>query len=327
MFYVGIDVSKRSVDVCLLAEGTKGKRKTKTLANGKDSAQILIKWLALHQCDLNQTHVIVEATGIYHEYLACGLHQMRILVSVVNPCRSREFAKAMGIFTKTDAVDAYVLASYGCLKQPDAWFPPTEEIRKLRALLQHRDSLLNDKLRIDNRLGTLKSTEAIKEVLDSLLSINQNLKDEIARAERLISNHIAQHNLLKNDLTLLMSIDGIGKQIGWNMLALLRGNDFKSAEQVAAYLGVAPVERRSGTSVHGRTRMSKIGPSSVRAKLYMGALTAIRKNNHVKALYERLLAKGKMKMSALGAAMRKLVHLCYGVLHTQQPYERNYQVK
>ncbi|VFS46850.1 Transposase IS116/IS110/IS902 family [Budvicia aquatica] len=290
----------------------------------------------LQKCNLNQAHIIVEATGIYHEHLACGFHQKEILISVINPCRSRDFAKAMGIFTKTDAVDAYVLACsgmfwhvlacYGCLKQPTGWVPPSEEIRKLKVLLQHRDSLLDDKLRMDNRLDMLKSTKATKEVVESLSLINQNLKDEIARIERLISSHIDQHPELKNDLKLLTSIDGIGKQIGWNMLVVLRGNDFKSAEQAAAYLGVVPVERRSGTSVHGRTRLSKRGPSSIRAKLYMGALTAISKNSHVKNLYDRLLLKGKIKMSAIGAAMRKLVHLCYGVLHTQQPYDKNYKI-
>lgn len=109
MYYVGIDVSKRSVDVCLLAEGSKGSRKTKTLSNGQDSAQTLAKWLILQKCEISQTHVIMEATGIYHEYLSRGLYQMGILTSVINPCRSRAFAKAMGIFTKTDLV----LCRYG----------------------------------------------------------------------------------------------------------------------------------------------------------------------------------------------------------------------
>jgi len=154
-----------------------------------------------------------------------------------------------------------------------------------------------------------------------------NLKEEIARIERLISDHIDRHPGLKNDLKLLESIDGVGKQIGLNMLAVLRGNEFTSAEQVAAYVGVAPVERRSGTSVHRRTKLSKMGSSSMRAKLYMGALTAISCNAHVKALYERLLLKGKAKMSAIGAAMRKQVHLCYGVLHTQQLYDKHYRIE
>ncbi|GKW14001.1 IS110 family transposase [Pectobacterium carotovorum subsp. carotovorum] len=326
MYYVGIDISKRFIDVCLLVDGIKGKRKTKVLPNGTNPTKSLVQWLALQKCEPVQTHIIIESTGIYHEHLAYGLHQAGILVSVINPHRVREFAKGMGILTKTDKVDAYVLACYGCLKQPENWLPPSQEIRKLKVLLQHRDSLLNDKQRIENRLSTLKSTTAPEEVLTSLESIERNLKNELARIERLIAEHIDKHPGLKNDLKLLKSIDGVGEQIGWNMLAIIRGNNFRSAEQVAAYLGVIPIERRSGTSVCGRARLSKIGPPGIRAKLYMGAIAAISWNSHVKALYERLRLKGKAKMVAIGAAMRKLVHLCYGVLHTQRPYDKNHGV-
>jgi len=108
------------------------------------------------------------------------------------------------------------------------------------------------------------------------------------------------------------------------LLPIVLRNSFDSAEQVAAYLGLVPVESKSGTSVSGRPHLSKNGPSHIRATLYMAAVVAIRYNPHVKALYERLLAKGKSKMSALGAAMRKLVHLCFGVLRTRQPYCANY---
>ncbi|APS28608.1 IS110 family transposase [Pectobacterium brasiliense] len=324
MYYVGIDISKRFIDVCLLVDGIKGKRKTKVLPNGTNSTESLAQWLALQKCEPVQAHIIIESTGIYHEHLTYGLHQAGILVSVINPHRIREFAKGMGILTKTDKVDAYVLACYGCLKQPDGWSPPSEEVRKLKALLQHRDNLLNDKQRIENRLNTLKSTRSPEEILGSLESIEKNLKDELARIERLIADHIDKYPGLKNDLKLLKSISGIGEQIGWNMLAIIRSNNFRSAEQVASYLGVIPVERRSGSSVRGRARLSKIGPPGIRAKLYMGAIAAISHNHHVKAQYERLLLKGKSKMLAIGAAMRKLVHLCYGVLHTQQPYDKNY---
>ncbi|MCL6371291.1 IS110 family transposase, partial [Pectobacterium polaris] len=183
-----------------------------------------------------------------------GLHQSGIAVSVINPHRLREFARGMGILTKTDKVDAYVLACYGCLRQPEGWTPPSPEIRKLRALLQHRDSLLGDKQRLENRLSTLNATLTTEEVVTSLESMVQHVKGELGRIERLIEDHIDRHPGLKNDLKLLKSIDGVGDQIGWNMLATIRGSNFRSAEQVAAYLGVIPVERRSGTSVRGRAR-------------------------------------------------------------------------
>jgi transposase len=104
----------------------------------------------------------------------------------------------------------------------------------------------------------------------------------------------------------------------------MRASSFRSAEQLAAYLGVVPIERQSGTSVLGRARLSKAGPARIRALLYMSAIVGIRHNRHVKTLYERLLAKGKCKMAALGAAMRKIVHLCFGVLKNQIPYRENF---
>jgi transposase len=153
--------------------------------------------------------------------------------------------------------------------------------------------------------------------------INQGLTE----IEEFIKQTVEQHPGLKKDLELLTSIKGVGPQLGLNMLVVLRANDFSGATQAAAYLGVIPVEKQSGTSVRGRVRLSKTGPPEIRAKLFMSALTAIRFNPHVEELYNRLINKGKAKMLALGAATRKLVHLCYGVLHTQQSYDKNYAVE
>ena len=115
-----------------------------------------------------------------------------------------------------------------------------------------------------------------------------------------------------------------GRQVGTHLLVILPSHAFLSAEQLAAYVGWVPVERQSGTSVRGRPRLSKAGPARVRAILYMAAVVAIRYNPHIKSLYERLLARGKAKKAALGAAMRKLVHLCFGVIKTRTPYQANY---
>jgi len=168
MYYVGIDVSKLTIDVCLLNEGIKDKRKTKKLSNGLTPAKDLVDWLTLQKRDPRQAHIIMEATGTYHEHLAYGLHQAGILVSVINPYRVREFAKGTGMLTKTDTADAYVIACFGCLTESDGWVPPSKEARKLKALLQYRDSLLADKQRMDNRLDNIsESVEAVKEVVES----------------------------------------------------------------------------------------------------------------------------------------------------------------
>jgi transposase len=106
----------------------------------------------------------------------------------------------------------------------------------------------------------------------------------------------------------------------------MHNHDFQSGEQLAAYLGLVPVERQSGTSIQGRPRLSKAGSAHIRAVLYIAATVATKHNPHIKALYQRLQECGKTKMPALGAAMRKLVHLCFGVLKTREPYQVNYAI-
>ncbi|MBV6695460.1 IS110 family transposase [Serratia quinivorans] len=324
MYHVGIDVSKAKLDVCLLSQDINGKRKNKSLPNNHQSAAKLIEWLILQKCSLEQTYVVMEATGVYHEILLYALHNEGLHVSLANPARVRSFTRGMDILTKNDGVDAYAIACYSLLKRPDKWTPPPEEVCILKALLRHRDALMEDVLRVRNRYEKAGSTTTSPIVLASLVKIRTQLEAELAEIERLISEHIDNHPGLKDDMKLLNSIKAVGPQLGRNMLVILRSYHFTSAEQAAAYLGVVPIERQSGSSVRGRPKLSKAGPSDMRKKLFMAALTAIKYNPHIKAHYERLTGQGKSKMSALGAAMRKLVHLCYGVLHTQKNYDENY---
>lgn len=136
----------------------------------------------------------------------------------------------------------------------------------------------------------------------------------------MIEQHIDNEPQLKEDKQLLESIPGVGKVLSRYMMSLFQSRDFNSAAQMAAFVGTVPMEYQSGTSVNRRPRMSKAGSAKIRAKLYLPAVVATRYNPDAKALYERLLEKGKSKMSALGAVMRKLVHICFGVLKHQQCY-------
>lgn len=324
MYQLGIDVSKAKLDVCLLCDGIKGKRKTKSFGNTAGVAQKLAAWLLDKQCPLSQVCAVMEATGSYHENVAFGLYEQGLHVVVANPSRVRELAKGMGILTKNDTVDAFVLACYGALKEPEPWTPPPEEIRLLRALLRRRDALLEDVIREENRLEKTEGAHTPEVISRSIKKMIEAIRSELKAVEKLIAEHIDNHPNLKKDLNYLTSIKGVGPQLGMHMLALLRGNQFNCAQQAAAYIGVVPIERASGTSVQGRSHLSKTGPAEMRAKLFMCAMTAVKYNKHINAQYKRLLEKGKSKMSALGAAMRKLVHLCYGVLAHQQFYDENY---
>ena len=147
------------------------------------------------------------------------------------------------------------------------------------------------------------------------------LKAEKKRLEDLIKRHFNQHPNLKEDRALLESIPGIGPIVSRLMISVIRSRNFKAAPQCAAFLGLVPVQHESGSSVRGKSRLSKAGNARIRTKLYMAAIVAIKHNPDIKQQYERLLKNGKSKMSALGAAMRKLVQICFGVLKHQTPYQ------
>lgn len=325
MFYLGIDVAKAKLDCYLVLNNESYKGKAKVVGNTPQGLADLLAWLTKNYIPHDQLHVVMEGTGVYHELAATRLHQAGVCVSVANPAHVKHFGQGLAIRTKTDKVDSQVLARYCAMIRPARWMPPPAEARILKGLLARREAILQDLLREKNRQEKAESTvtpELIHQSInDSIAFLNTQLK----KLQSQIDDHIDRHPGLKNDLDLLQTIPAIGPQSSMQLLAVIHTHQFTSAEQLSAYLGLVPVERQSGSSLLGRAKLSKAGPARVRAVLYMAAVVATRHNPHVKALFERLLARGKSKMSALGACMRKLVHLCFGVLKTQKKYQAEYQ--
>lgn len=327
MFFIGIDVSKAKLDCSLLLDVSSLKRRAKVVTNSKAGIADLLAWCAKQQVAPPTLHAILEGTGVYHEQAALALSDAGVTVSIVNPAQVKDFGRSLGIRTKTDGVDSVVLARYGALLNPRPWTPPTSEARALQALLSRREAIAQDLQRERNRLEKADATETPVLVRDSLVESIDFLAKQLAKLQQDIDDHIDQHPILKDDQALLLSIPAVGQQVSHHVLAVMHCHSFQSAEQLAAYLGLVPVERQSGSSLLGRPRLSKAGPARVRAVLYMAAIVGTQHNPHIKALYQRLQARGKTKMSALGAAMRKLVHLCFGVLKTRKPYQADYALK
>lgn len=320
MHYLGIDVAKAKLDCCLLLADDK--RKYKVISNNKAGFIDLLAWLQ-RQGALD-VHAVMEGTGVYHEPAAYALHEAGLVVSIVNPAQVKDFGKGLAVRTKTDRVDSLVLARFGQLIKPEAWLAPPPQARYLQALLARREAVAMDLQRERNRCEKYAATDTPALVQESISASIAFLSDQLKKLQQQIDDHIDQNPELKKDLGLLKSIPAIGQQTASRMLAVMHTHQFDRAEQLAAYLGLVPVERQSGSSVHGRSRLSKTGPASIRAVLYMAALVAIKHNRHIKESYQRLLAKGKSKMAALGAAMRKLVHLCFGVIKNQSLYQIDY---
>lgn len=321
MFYLGTDVSKAKLDCTLFDISTK-KQKSKVFPNTSAGFKQLLEWLIKLQA--TAPHVIMEPTGVYHEPAALALSDAGLTLSLVNPAQLRKFAQGLGVKTKTDKADSAVLARYGATQNPPAWQPPSHSARTLKALLTRRDAVADDLLRERNRQEAANATDTPSSVLRSIQDSIAFMESELGRLQKMINDHIDNDPDLREKKDLLETIPGVGPRVSDHITALFAARTFERAEQLAAYLGLVPVQWESGSSVKGRPRMSKAGPAHLRKLLYMPAVVATRHNPHIKAHYERLLDKGKSKMAALGAAMRKLAHLCFGVVNSGKPYAANF---
>jgi transposase len=333
MFYLGIDVAKAKLDCCLLIDEQAQRKRNKSVTNNANGISQLLAWLAkqLPEQPPSQSpdtvpqhiHAIMESTGTYHQQAAALLHRAGVQVSICNPAQVRHFAQGIGVRSKDDSIDSHVLARYGQMINPQPWQPEPEAVQILCALLTRRQVMHQERQREQARQSKLPTaTLHINAVHQSLRKSIDFLDSQIKALDTLIEQHIRQDPQLKQDKALLLSIPAVGPRVACQMLQLMHAKRFTIAEQLAAYVGIIPVKRQSGTSLNGRSRLSKA--SKLRATSYMAAMGACRHNPHIKAHYQRLLAAGKSKLSALGAAMRKLVHLCFGVLHTRQPYRADY---
>lgn len=193
-------------------------------------------------------------------------------------------------------------------------------MRHLRSLLKRIQALEADRQRECNRLEKASVEQAPAPVRRSLQDMIDVLETEIARLRNQLDDHIDAHPELKQQRALLESIPGVGPKLSAWFQALFGAKRFASAKQAVAFLGLVPVEFDSGTRVHRRPRLSKAGEGGWRARLYMPALVAIRFNSAIRAQFTRLTGAGKSKMSAIGAAMRKLVQIAFGVFNSRRAH-------
>ena len=321
MFYVGIDVSKAKLD-CMLLDASSQKKKSKVVANDAAGFKQLLEWLAKQGAA--NAHVVMEPTGVYHENCALALSDAGMRLSLVNPARVREYAKAIGFKNKTDKMDSVVLAQFGSKESLPLWQPPSQEARVLKALLVRRDAVAEDLQRENNRKEKAESTITPAPIMRSIDDAIVFLESELAKLQKMIDDHIDRNPDLKETRRLLETIPGVGARVSAHITSLFAAKKFERAEHLSSYLGLAPVLKELGTSVSWKPQLSKAGPAHLRKLLYMPAIVATRFNPHIKAMYERLIARGKPKMSAIGAAMRKLAHLCFGVVSSGKPYDRHF---
>lgn len=289
--YIGIDVSKNKLDVCILSTG-----ECFQVDNTSTGHQLLIKRLSPQANSL----VVIKATGGYEQSVVQALQQAAFTLAVVNPRQVRDFAKALGHLAKTDKLDAYVLARFAEAIKPQASAPVSQSRHELQQKQQRRKQLVDMLALEKNRLA--QATGRVKEhIKDSINFLEKQLK----ALEKELFTSIAADKELSAKESLLCSVKGVGKVTALTLITQLPELGHLNQRQIAALAGVAPFNRDSGQWRGQRTIWG--GRSTVRTALYMSALVATQFNPVIKKYYERLCAAGKKKKVALVACMRKLL--------------------
>lgn len=320
MHHLGIDLSKAFFDATIQDES--GEQTHIQLENNKKGFKKLKKWLKSHK--VKELHACMEATNVYWEDLTDYLYAEGYTVSVVNPARTKGFGMSQMQRNKTDKVDSKVIVAFCAAVSPKPWQPPSENQRKLRRLVRHREALVKTKTQQMNRIADCRD----EYVRGSLQTVLATLRAEIKQVEKEIAALIKQDPDLKEQKRLLKSIKGFGDTTAHLILAEMYDlAEYEDAHAAAADAGVNPSHYQSGDTVHRKSKMSKMGKRAVRGGLYMPALAAIRSNPIVRELAQRLERAGKTKMVIIGAAMRKLMHLAYGVLKNKTPFDPDWQNK
>lgn len=289
MYYLGVDVAKAKLD-CMLLDGTSGKRKSKVIPNTPAGFAQLLEWLDKQGAP--EPHVVMEPTGVYHEPAALALTDAGLTLSLVNPAQLRQFAQGLGVKTKTDKADSTVLARFGQTQQPEPWQPPSRSARTLKALLARRDAVADDLQRERNRQEAADFVTTPDEVKASIIQSIGFLEAQLKHLEKMIHDHIDNDPDLRNKRDLLETIPGVGERVSTNMTALSASRTFERAEQVATYLAWCRCSGNRDRPCMAAHECPRRAGAPAQTGL-PACLKARQCNPHIKALGERLLAKGK----------------------------------
>jgi transposase len=293
--YLGADVAKASI---VLASCPPQAGLPVEIPNTPSGFRLLLKRLASIP---GPVQVVCEATGSYHQAFAQALHQADVRLTVLNPRLARDFARAKGLRAKTDPIDARLLADYGRKLNPALTPPPDPVVVQLDALVTRRSQLVEDRAKESTRLQQTSDPVSLKSLRHHIKYLDKQIDQLVTSIDALVQ----AHPLLNAKVQLMAHVQGVGTLTASTLLAVLPELGSLSKGQVAALSGLAPFNCDSG-AFRGVRRIQG-GRSTVRAALYMAALSASRCNPILKAVYQGLIARGKAPKLALTAVMRRLV--------------------
>jgi transposase len=312
--HLGIDVSKDSLDLSLVAGGRPRHHK---VANNAEGWRALSDWVRKNK--VPRVHALLEATGYYSLGVALALHDAGHVVSVINPAQIRDFGRSKLGRNKTDKIDCGLIREFGEKFSPAPWSPPSAALRRLGELQTMRNGFVASRVEWLNRV---KSGMTDPVALAFAKTTVTHLQAQIDAIDKAIADTINGDDGLRARRELLLTIDGVGPVLAAILLAELPdAQQVATSAQAVAYAGLNPRRRQSGTA-NPPTPISRIGNAALRTALFMPAMAAMRCNKAVIALVERLRAAGRLAgKQIVVAAMRKLLAICFGVLKTGKPFD------
>lgn len=327
---VGIDIAKSTFTAChakTMMDGSVELSEVEEFENSKTGFNQLVKWARKVGLKELPGHYVMEATGIYYEPLAYHLVRLGLSVSVVLPNMVKHFGKSLNIKSKTDSIDARMIARLGAERVLPLWEPPSRSLKDLRDLTRLYTDLKQQRTAFMNRLHSTQSgNEPLEFIVTSTKSIISKLEKEITKAKKAIEDLIQADDVLKGKMNKLQTIKGAGLITLAIIVAETQGFKLiKNSRQLTSYAGYDVVERESGSSVKGKTRISKKGNSRIRASLHFPALVASRHNQAMREVFVRINEQKPSKMVGATAVQRKMLTLIYALWKADTNYDPAYQ--
>ena len=323
---VGIDVSKNDFVVRIFHRHNSGRllrrNKKKFTQSAKGFARFK-EWLDKFIVADVAAVMILEATGVYHESLAHFLHRHDFSVSIVLPNKVKAYAKSFNEKSKTDELDADLLARMGAERDLALWQPAHPNLRQVKALARQRQVFVQERTMMNNRLHAIQHSEdAWPEIMERYQMLIDQFNEQIQLLEKQIDELRKTDQSLNQQVQLLTSIPGVGVVSAIHVIAESGAMQlFENREQIVSYAGLDVVVHQSGSSVQKRSRISKKGNVRLRTALYMPAVSLIRSNGPFKNLYERVLERTGIPKKALVAVQRKLLVVMFALIKKQEHYQ------
>lgn len=328
--FVGVDVSKDYSDyaLCTVKEGvTDGVRRYSNTSRG---LREVWRWIERMKefLGMRKVCIVMEATGVYHLPVARYFSGKGYFVSVVNPARVKHFSRSQQTRTKTDSVDARLIAEFGCFqKDLREWIPLTAEEEELVSIVRQVEELTEMIISEKNRLESLSvqgsGVEKVRDMVRERIELLSRQKKELLNYLR---GYVSGQGEMSEMVRYIRSITGIGDYTACAIVAeagriLLDG----TAKQLVAHAGISPAKRESGSSVRGKEMICRQGSKRLRNLLFMPTLVAIRHNPVIREFYRRLVRGGKPRKVAVIACMRKLLHIVWGVVNNRTHFDPEWE--